>query len=159
MSAIFPAAGASASPALCCALRRAQRLAQTRLEARYAEADLSFTQGTTLTLLRAHGTLSTRELATHLGLRPVGAARIAEGLVSRGLIEKDPRSTPSHPLFVLTIAGMTTMDQVAAEIERRRRHLRDGLTDSELDALVALLGKFSDAIDPTLQPAHAPKEA
>lgn len=158
MTALFPVPGPSADPALCCVLRRANRLTQTKLEARYAAIDLSFTQGTTLTLLRAHGAQSVRELAHSLGIRPVAAARIAGGLELRGLIEKDSRSTPSQPLFVLTVAGMARMEQVSAEIARRWRCIRNGLSDTELDQLVGLLGKLSDALE-TSASAHAPKEA
>lgn len=158
MTAIFPVPGPSADPALCCALRRANRLTQLKLEARYAATDLSFTQGTTLTLLRAHGARSVRELAHSLGIRPVAAARIAEGLELRGLIEKDPRSTPRLPVFVLTVPGMAKMEQVSAEITRRWRCIRNGLDDAELDQLIGLLGKLSDALE-TSASAHAPKEA
>jgi len=158
MTALFPVPGPSADPALCCALRRANRLTQAKLEARYAAIDLSFTQGTTLTLLRAHGAQTVRELAQSLGVRPVAAARIAEGLELRGLIEKDPRSTPRQPLFVLTVAGMARMEQVSAEIARRWRCIRNGLDDGQLDQLIGLLGKLSDALESSA-PAHAPKEA
>ena len=157
MNAIFPMHGASADPALCCALRRAHRLAMGRLEARYAEADLSFHQGTILTLLRAHGTRSVRELAHTMSIRPVAASRVAEGLELRGLIEHDPRSTPRQPLFVLTGAGRAKMDEVAAEVARRWRCIRNGLPEAEIDQLIALLDKLSDSIEPNT--AQAPKEA
>jgi DNA-binding MarR family transcriptional regulator len=157
MTAIFPVHGASADPALCCALRRAHRLAMGRLEARYAEADLSFNQGSMLTLLRAHGALSVRELALNMSIRPVAAGRIAEGLELRGLIEADPRSTPRQPLFVLTATGRAKMDQVAAEVARRWRCIRNGLPEAEIDRLIALLDKLSDSIEANT--AQAPKEA
>jgi DNA-binding MarR family transcriptional regulator len=159
MTALFPVPGPSADPALICALRRAYRLAQGKLEARYAAADLSYNQGTSLALLRAHGALPLRELAQHLGIRPVAASRIAEGLDLRGLTERDPRSTLRQPVFVLTLAGMAKMDEVSAEITRRWRCIRNGLDDSELDQLIGLLGKFSDALESSSASAHAPKEA
>lgn len=158
MTAIFPIPGPSADPALICALRRAYRLAQGKLESRYAAVDLSYNQGTTLALLRAHGAHALRELAQSLGIRPVAAARIAEGLEARGLIERDPRSTPRQPIFVLNKAGMATMDAVSAEITRRWNCIRNGLDDAELDTLIGLLGTLSDALE-TSAPAHAPKEA
>lgn len=147
MTALFPVPGPSADRALSCELRRAYRLTQNKLEARYAAADLSYSQGTALTLLRAHGAWSVRQLALSLGIRPVAAARIAEGLEARGLIERDPRSTQRQPMFVLTQAGMTTMDGIAAEIVRRWRCIANGLDVGELDTLIALLGKLSDALE------------
>lgn len=158
MTALFPVPGPSADRALSCELRRAYRLTQNKLEARYAEVDLSYSQGTILTLLRAHGASALRDLAQGLSVRPVAAARIAEGLEARGLIERDPRSTPRQPLFVLTRAGMATMDGISAEIVRRWRCIANGLDDGELDTLIGLLGKLSDALEASTS-AHAPKEA
>ncbi|HMI20448.1 MAG TPA: MarR family winged helix-turn-helix transcriptional regulator [Sphingomonas sp.] len=157
MTVPFPIPRTKAAPDLCCALRRANRLSQARIEARYAEADLSFSQGSVLRWLRVHGAQSLRELAQGLGIRPVAATRIAEGLELRGLLERDPRSTARNPMVVLTLAGIVKMDQIAAEIARRWRCIHNGLSDAELDQLIALLGKLSDAIDPNL--AQAPKEA
>ena len=56
-------------------------------------------------------------------------------------------------MFVLTQAGMTMMDGISAEIVRRWRCIANGLDDGELDTLIALLGKLSDALESST-PAH-----
>jgi DNA-binding MarR family transcriptional regulator len=104
------------------------------------EVGLSFTQLKSLFLLREHGELTVKEIASRLSMSLPAVSRSVDGLVQRGFVarrecESDRRSRQ----IALLPEGREVLDRAIAAREAALVEFASALPDAERDALHAAL--------------------
>jgi DNA-binding MarR family transcriptional regulator len=100
------------------------------------EVELSFTQLKALFLLREHGELTVKDIASRLSMSLAAMSRAVEGLVQRGFVarrecENDRRSRQ----IALLPQGGAVLDRVIAAREAALVEFASELPDADRDAL------------------------
>jgi len=100
-------------------------------------------QGKILLALSQTDSLSQRELATRLNLTAQSTAEFVNKLVKRQLVTKEKSTTDRRK----TIIRLTDLGRAAAATETSKvPAFLEGLTDTELDQLTAILTKINDSL-------------
>ena len=132
-------------------VRRVGRMMQSRVAGHFGAADISYPQWNALRCIDQLGCANTRALAAELAVTPHAAIRIVVGLEARGLVVRDNQGlcrTWVRP----TPAGLVKLREAASEIDQRLAKGLAGLTDSEVDTLLFLLGRLADCFDRCARP-------
>lgn len=142
-------------------LRRANRLVQATIEARFGAADLGFTQWTALELIARSGSLSISDLAVSMEMNTGALSRIVEGLVARGLVGRERGVLDRRVVMLsLTDAGRRAVDAVRPAAMQRWDDVLLDLSPDDAAQLAILLGKFTASIERNaLAPHRVPLEA
>jgi DNA-binding MarR family transcriptional regulator len=129
-------------------LRRANRLVHTTIEARFAAADLNFTQWRALYFIRDATTITAGELAESMELTSGSLTRIVDGLEARGFVLRDRGNADRRIVNLqLTIAGVAKLGEISPVVTKRWEGILAGLADDEVENLLGLLSKLSESIE------------
>jgi NodT family efflux transporter outer membrane factor (OMF) lipoprotein len=135
-------------PSLGHLLRRANRLVQTTLEARFEAADISFTQWVTLDLIGRAGSIATADLAAAMNVTSSALIRLTGGLEARRLLTRHREGNDQRAVrLTLTPAGQAKLDETRPVAVERWRTSLDGVSASDAAHLVALLHKLNTTIE------------
>jgi len=131
-------------------LRRANRIVQSTVEARFGAADLNFTQWIVLDLIEGAGSLTVSDLAVSMEITSGALSRVVDGLVARGLVERhrgmiDRRVVVLH----LTEAGYAKFEAIQPLAAQRWEEVLTTLSAEEARRLCELLGKFVESAERT----------
>ncbi len=75
-------------------------------------------------------------------------SRVSRGLINQGLLRSRPSSTDQRVhILSLTPAGHAAYSEAAPHMKRRRDHLKDALTKTELQQFFKLVDKIGAASD------------
>jgi MarR family transcriptional regulator, transcriptional regulator for hemolysin len=112
-------------------------------DAALAEAGGSRPTWLVLLALKARPTANQRELAAAVGIQDATLTHHLNGMEADGLLtrRRDPTNRRVH-VVELTPAGEAAFHRLRAVAHEYDKRLRAGLTDAELDALRALLGRL-----------------
>ena len=129
-------------------LRRVNRLVRSTTEARFGAADLNFTQWTVLDVVWRAGALTQSDLAASMDMSSAALSRVVEGLVARDLLARGHRDTDRRTMTLsLTTAGRAKVAAILPIATQRWNDVFASLSLDETTHLLALLGKFADALE------------
>ncbi len=97
---------------------------------------LSLGEVACITSVARFGTLTSKELASRLGISPSRASRVVGGLMQRGFIQGE--AAPADRRFLalsLTDTGLACYDQILQEKKRCEARLLSQLTDEQRAAV------------------------
>ena len=140
------------------ALRAAYLALHRRSEARFAPHGVTADQFVLLaTLAREGHALTQRELARRLSSDPSTVRAMLVLLERRGLVQRDEHPTDARKRTVaLTAKGLRAYRRLWAAGEPVRARMLGALEPGEAEALVRLLGRVSESLDPGCVPAAGP---
>lgn len=100
--------------------------------------------------------MSAGELATATGLRPAATTALIDRLQARGLVRRVPSDTDRRRVMVeLTEHGAEQVMAAYGPLVEEGRHLFDGYTVAQLDALGTLLERMTELTDRHRQRLHS----
>lgn len=125
-------------------LARAARTVSRAFDDALGEADGSLPVWLVLLNLKTRQVSSQRELAEAVGVREATLTHHLNTMDAQGLVTRtrDPANRRIH-VVELTPDGEAAFLRLAAAAAAFDRRLRDGLTDTDLDGLAALLGRLA----------------
>jgi len=139
-------------------LRRAKRLVQSTIEARFGAADLNFTQWTVLDLVRQAGVISISDLAISTEITTGALSRVVEGLAARDLLARQ-RGVADRRLVMLrlTDAGRAKFEAIRPLARQRWDDVLVDFSAAEMTQLAELLAKFAESTERTVIAASDPR--
>ena len=128
-------------------LARAARTVSRAFDDALAEAGGSLPVWLVLLNLKTRQLSSQRDLAEAVGVREATLTHHLNAMDSQGLVTRtrDPANRRVH-VVELTQAGEAAFIRLAEAATAFDRKLRDGLTDADLDGLVARLGQLASNV-------------
>jgi DNA-binding MarR family transcriptional regulator len=140
------------------ALRGAYLALHRRSEARFARYGVTADQFVLLaTLARGGEALTQRELARRMSSDPSTVRAMLVLLAARGLVERETHPTDARARTVaLTAKGRGAYRRLWRAGESIRARMLGALSPGEADALVRLLGRVAEALDPGCVPITGP---
>ena len=128
-------------------LARAARTVSRAFDDALAEAGGSLPVWLVLLNLKTRQLSSQRELAEAVGVREATLTHHLNAMDTHGLVTRarDPANRRIH-VVELTPAGEAAFIRLAEAATAFDRRLRDGLTDTDLDGLAALLTRLADNV-------------
>jgi DNA-binding MarR family transcriptional regulator len=140
------------------ALRGAYLALHRRSEARFARHGVTADQFVLLaTLARGGEALTQRELARRMSSDPSTVRAMLVLLAARGLVERETHPTDARARTVaLTAKGRRAYRRLWRAGESIRARMLGALSPGEADALVRLLGRVAEALDPGCVPITGP---
>ena len=135
-------------------LARAARTVSRAFDDALTEAGGSLPVWLVLLNLKTRQLSSQRDLAEAVGVREATHTHHLNAMDSQGLVTRtrDPANRRVH-VVELTPAGEAAFIRLAEAATAFDRKLRDGLTDADLDGLVALLGQLASNLADEQVPA------
>ena len=135
-------------------LARAARTVSRAFDDALTEAGGSLPVWLVLLNLKTRQLSSQRDLAEAVGVREATLTHHLNAMDSQGLVTRtrDPANRRVH-VVELTPAGEAAFIRLAEAATAFDRKLRDGLTDADLDGLVALLGQLASNVADEQVPA------
>ena len=139
-------------------LRAAYLALHRRSDAAFAPHGVTADQFVLLaTLARGGEALTQRELARRMSSDPSTVRAMLVLLERRGLVERDAHPTDARKRTVaLTAKGLRAYRRLWAAGEPVRARMLGALEPGEAEALVRLLGRVSESLDPGCVPAPGP---
>ena len=128
----------------------ALNVADLALSAVHGVAEISDSASAALVTLAEHPGLSVTGLGGCIGLSQPAAARMVDGLVERGLVERQPRAGRTVEIQ-LTPSGRSTAAKLLNARSEALGELIKNLDDDELETFARLLGKVLHAVHPCIQ--------
>ena len=129
-------------------LRRAQQLLNPRVEALFAERELTLTQWIALKLLRDHMVSTGAELARHLGHNSGATTRLIAQLEARGFLQRRRRDDDRRLVALeLTEAGKAAVAAMTPVVAGLWRTLLADFSNDEAATMVALLRRLVDRLE------------
>ena len=128
-------------------LARAARTVSRAFDDALAEAGGSLPVWLVLLNLKTRQLSKQRDLADAVGVREATLTHHLNAMDSQGLVTRtrDPANRRIH-VVELTPAGEAAFIRLAEVATAFDRRLRDGLTDTDLDGLAALLGRLASNV-------------
>lgn len=112
------------------------------------EADLTFSQASTLSRLYFGSTCGNSEIADHLGVSDSAASQLVDRLVQRGLLARSEHADDRRVVqLALTEAGRLLMEQSAGRRFRWVEQLADALPVEQQAQIAAAFNLLIDAAD------------
>jgi MarR family transcriptional regulator for hemolysin len=135
-------------------LARAARTVSRAFDDTLTEAGGSLPVWLVLLNLKTRQLSSQRDLAEAVGVREATLTHHLNAMDSQGLVTRtrDPANRRVH-VVELTPAGEAAFILLAEAATAFDRRLRDGLTDTDLDGLAALLGRLASNVADEQAPA------
>jgi MarR family transcriptional regulator, transcriptional regulator for hemolysin len=135
-------------------LARAARTVSRAFDDALTEAGGSLPVWLVLLNLKTRQLSSQRDLAEAVGVREATLTHHLNAMDSQGLVTRtrDPANRRVH-VVELTPAGEAAFIRLAEAATAFDRKLRDGLTDTDLDGLAALLGRLASNVADEQVPA------
>ena len=135
-------------------LARAARTVSRAFDDALTEAGGSLPVWLVLLNLKTRQLSSQRDLAEAVGVREATLTHHLNAMDSQGLVTRtrDPANRRVH-VVELTPAGEAAFIRLAEAATAFDRKLRDGLTDTDLDGLAALLGRLASNVADEQAPA------
>ena len=135
-------------------LARAARTVSRAFDDALTEAGGSLPVWLVLLNLKTRQLSSQRDLAEAVGVREATLTHHLNAMDSQGLVTRtrDPANRRVH-VVELTPAGEAAFIRLAEAATAFDRKLRDGLTDTDLDGLAALLGRLASNVADEHAPA------
>jgi MarR family transcriptional regulator for hemolysin len=135
-------------------LARAARTVSRAFDDALAEAGGSLPVWLVLLNLKTRQLSSQRDLAEAVGVREATLTHHLNAMDGHGLVTRtrDPANRRVH-VVELTPAGEAAFIRLAEAATAFDRKLRDGLTDTDLDGLAALLGRLASNVADEHAPA------
>ena len=135
-------------------LARAARTVSRAFDDALAEAGGSLPVWLVLLNLKTRKLSSQRDLAEAVGVREATLTHHLNAMDTQGLVTRtrDPANRRVH-VVELTPAGEAAFVRLAEAATAFDRRLRDGLTDTDLDGLAALLGRLASNVAGEHSPA------
>ena len=135
-------------------LARAARTVSRAFDDALAEAGGSLPVWLVLLNLKTRQLSKQRDLADAVGVREATLTHHLNAMDSQGLVTRtrDPGNRRVH-VVELTPAGEAAFIRLAETATAFDRKLRDGLTDTDLDGLAALLGRLASNVADEHAPA------
>ncbi len=132
-------------------VRRLAKLAihyvETRLEARFRELDLSFTQWIALKVIQSGVVTNAGELARELDITTGATTRLLDTLEEHGLLSRDRGSSDRRVVkLVLTDAGREITSALMPDVVGAWSDIFEAVDQEEADAFLATLGKLFDRV-------------
>jgi DNA-binding MarR family transcriptional regulator len=139
-------------------VRRVQNLMVPRAEARFADAELTFTQWVTLMGLGEGIAKTCAEIANHLGHDTGATTRMLDQLEARGLVKRE-RDTSDRRVVnvVLTAKGRAMSKKLAPRMVDLWNGTVAEFSHGEVDTLIDLLTRLLARIEQ--EPFEAPARA
>lgn len=121
------------------------RYVEMRLEARFRELDLSFTQWIALKVIESGVVTNAGELARELDITTGATTRLLDTLEEHGLLSRDRCSNDRRVVkLVLTEAGRDVTLSVMPDVVGAWSDIFEVVSQEEADAFLATLGKLFD---------------
>ncbi len=125
--------------------RLAIRYVETRLEGRFRELDLSFTQWIALKVIENGVVSNAGEMARELDITTGATTRLLDTLEAHGLLSRDRTSDDRRVVNLnLTDAGNEVAHALMADVVGAWSDIFGGIDQAEADAFLATLGKLFD---------------
>jgi DNA-binding MarR family transcriptional regulator len=130
-------------------IRRLAKLAthhvETRLEARFRELDLSYTQWISLKVILDGVVTNAGELARELDITTGATTRLVDTLEDHGLLQRDRGGSDRRVVkLCITDAGRRVTKALTPDVVGAWSDIFEALDQAEADAFLVTLGKLFD---------------
>ncbi len=124
-------------------LSKAANIVSRKIAKAYKSHDLSPTGWRVLAVLAGGEVLTAREIANKTAMDKTTISRAIKSMQKQGLLKKtsgqDGRTTP----MVLSASGMELFEKIIMEVLVIENEIKSGLSQSELDNLLAILERLA----------------
>ena len=128
--------------------RLAIRYVEIRLEARFRELDLSFTQWIALKVIQGGVATNAGELARELDITTGATTRLLDTLEEHGLLSRDRISSDRRVVALnLTDAGRDITNALQPDVVGAWSDIFEAIDQDEADAFLKTLGKLFDRVE------------
>jgi DNA-binding MarR family transcriptional regulator len=127
-------------------IKRTVGLVQPRMEALFADQELTYSQWTVLMVLREHGGSTAADIARDICHDPGSLTRIIDELESRALVSRQRSGADRRQVVLsLTPKGLALLESLIPRVVEFWNGLLDGFSQTEVKSLIRLLTRLLTA--------------